>query len=133
MTCNGIGGPQHSSSMELVDRTERSGVGRRDFLRLLALGAFAAVIPTAARGAALRKRKKTKKVFRLSVHKRRCCNACKGHAANRFYRSKRAANKDRAHPGCNCPIVTQVIDRSLAKEYFKGRKKVHDLRSGVDV
>jgi hypothetical protein len=111
-----------------MEQMEPGGMERRQFLRLLALGAAAAVIPTASRGAALRKRKKTKKVFRLSVHKRRCCNACKGHAANRFYRSKRAANKDRAHPGCNCPIVTQVIDRELAKQYFKGRKKVHDLR-----
>ena len=61
----------------------------------------------------------------------RCCKACKAHGANRFYRTKRAANKGRAHPGCNCAIVTQTIDRALAKQYFKGRKKVYDLRSEV--
>jgi hypothetical protein len=116
-----------------MDQQEQGGIGRRDFLRLLAVAAAAAVVPTVSRGAELRRKKKTKKVFRLSVHKRRCCNACKGHAANRFYRSKRAANKDRAHVGCNCAIVAQVIDRQLAKQYFKGRKKVHDLRSEVTV
>jgi hypothetical protein len=115
----------------MATQQSESGIERRDFLRLLVVGAAAAVIPTPSRGAELRRKKKTKKVFRLSVHKRRCCNACRGHAANRFYRSKRAAKKDRAHPGCNCAIVTQVIDRELAKTYFKGRKKVHDVRSEV--
>jgi hypothetical protein len=105
------------------------GIERRDFLRLLVVGAAAAVIPTESRGAALRRKKKTKKVFRLSVHKRRCCKACKGHAANRYYRTKRAANKDRAHAGCNCPIIAQTIDRQLAKTYFPKRTKVYDVRS----
>ena len=105
------------------------GIERRDFLRLLVVGAAAAVIPTESRGAAIRRKKKTKKVFRFSVHKRRCCTACKGHAANRYYRTKRAAKKDRAHPGCNCPILVQTIDRELAKKYFPKRTKVHDVRS----
>jgi hypothetical protein len=107
------------------------GIERRDFLRLLVIGAAAAVIPVESRGAERRRKKKTKKVFRLSVHKRRCCKACKGHAANRYYRTQRAAKKDRAHPGCNCAIVTQVIDRELAKKYFPKRTKVHDVRSEV--
>jgi hypothetical protein len=105
------------------------GIERRGFLRLLVVGAAAAVIPAPSRGAALRKKKTTKKVFRRSVHKRRCCKACKGHAANRYYRTRRAAKKDRAHPGCNCAIVTQTIDRELAKTYFPKRTKVHDVRS----
>ena len=104
---------------------------RRTFLGLLALG-FVALLPGAGLAAeGQRRRKKTKVVFRLSTHGRRTCKACKGHAANRFYRSRRAANKDRAHVGCNCAIVKQVIDRRLAKQYFKGRHKVFDLRSEV--
>ena len=116
--------------METTERKEQGGIGRRDFLRLVTVGVVAVTLPKAAL-AAPRKRKTTKKVFRLSSHKLRCCKACKAHGANRYYRTKRAANKDRAHKGCNCAIVTQVIDRQLAKQYFKGRKKVYDLRSGV--
>lgn len=109
------------------------GIERRAFLRLLAVGAVGAIaaLPGASLAAEPRRRKKktTKTVFRLSTHARRCCKACKGHAANRFYRTRRAADKNRAHPGCNCAIVTQVIPRKLAKQYFKGRRRVHDLRS----
>ena len=116
--------------MELIERAEQEGIGRRAFLRLAALG-LVALLPGSALAAEGRKRrKKTKLVYRLSSHRRRTCKACKAHAANRFYRSRRAANKDRAHAGCNCAIVTQTIDRRLAKQYFKGRRKVFDLRSG---
>jgi hypothetical protein len=116
--------------VEFIDRAENGGMGRREFLRLVALG-LVALLPGSALAAEGRKRrKKTKVVFRLSTHKRRTCKACKGHAANRFYRTRRAANKDRAHVGCNCTIVKQTIDRQLAKQYFKGRRKVFDLRSG---
>lgn len=117
--------------METTGRKEQGGIGRRDFLRLVTVGVVAAALPGAALAAPAKKKKTTKKVFRLSSHKLRCCKACKAHGANRFYRTKRAANKGRAHKGCNCAIVTQVIDRELAKQYFKGRKKVYDLRSGV--
>ena len=115
--------------MEASNQT-KGGIGRREFLRLVALGVVASTLPTSAL-AAPKKKKTTKTVFRLSSHKRRCCKACKAHGANRYYRTKRAANKGRAHEGCNCAIVTQVIDRELAKTYFKGRKKVYDLRSEV--
>jgi len=113
-----------------VDRAEHEGIGRRAFLGLLAAG-LVALLPGAALGAGRHhRRKKTKRVFRLSTHRRRTCKACKGHAANRFYRTRKAADKDRAHAGCNCPIVEQTIDRQLARKYFKGRRKVFDLRAG---
>jgi len=116
--------------VERIEQAEHGGIGRRAFLRLAALG-LVALLPGSALAAEGRKRrKKTKLVYRLSTHRRRTCKACKGHAANRFYRSRRAANKDRAHAGCNCAIVAQTIDRRLAKQYFKGRRKVFDLRSG---
>ena len=116
--------------MELIERAEREGMGRRAFLRLVALGLVAFVPGSALAAEGRRRRKKTKVVFRLSTHERRTCKACKGHAANRFYRTRRAAHKDRAHAGCNCTIVKQTIARDLAKQYFKGRHKVFDLRSG---
>jgi hypothetical protein len=116
-------------NVEFVDRAEDLGIGRRAFLGLLAAG-LVALLPGATLGAPRRKRKTTKRVFRLSSHRRRACKACKAHGANRFYRTRKAADKDRAHAGCNCAIVTQTIDRKLAKQYFKGRRKVFDLRSG---
>jgi hypothetical protein len=114
-----------------IDDAERGGIERRGFLRLVAFAGLVAVLPGSALAAEGRKRKKTKVVFRLSTHRHRTCKACKGHGANRFYRTRRAADKDRAHEGCNCAIVKQVIDRRLAKHYFKGRRKVFDLRSEV--
>lgn len=116
--------------MGLIEQAEHGGIGRRAFLRLAALGLVALLPGSALAAEGRRRRKKTKVVYRLSTHRRRCCNACKAHGANRFYRSRRAANKDRAHAGCNCAIVVQTIDRRLAKQYFKGRRKVFDLRSG---
>jgi hypothetical protein len=138
--CNGgstpVGAPGPARAVqppvERGERRERGGIGRREFLRLAALAGLAAALPGSALAAERRRKKKTTKVvYRLSTHARRCCKACKGHAANRFYRTRKAADKDRAHPGCNCAIVTQVIDRTLAKHYFKKRHKVFDLRSEV--
>ena len=117
--------------MGFIGQAEHGGIGRRAFLRLVALGLVVAALPGSAVAAERRKRKTTKLVYRLSTHRRRTCKACKAHAANRFYRSKKAADKDRAHAGCNCAIVKQEIDRTLAKQYFKGRRKVFDLRSEV--
>jgi hypothetical protein len=117
--------------MEPIDEAGQGGIARRGFLlQLVALGVVA-VLPGRALGAERRRKKKTKTVFRLSSHRRRTCQACKAHGANRFYRTRKAADKDRAHPGCNCAIVTQTLDRRLAKQYFKGRRKVFDLRSEV--
>ena len=106
-------------------------MGRREFLRLVALGVVAVVPGSALAAEPRRKKKKTKVVFRLSTHGRRNCKACKAHAANRFYRTQKAADENRPHLGCNCAIVQQKIDRRLAKHYFKGRQKVFDLRSEV--
>ena len=116
--------------MGFAGRAEHQGIGRRAFLGLLASG-LVALLPGAAASVERRRKKTTKRVFRLSTHRRRTCKACKAHAANRFYRTRKAADKDRAHAGCNCAIVPQTIDRTLAKHYFEGRRKVFDLRSEV--
>ena len=116
--------------MGFIEQAEQGGIGRRGFLHLVALGLVAALPGSAFAAERARRRKTTKVVFRLSSHRRRTCKACKAHAANRFYRTRKAAKKGRAHAGCNCAIVTQTIDRQLAKQYFKGRRQVFDLRSG---
>jgi len=53
--------------VEFVDRAEREGIERRAFLGLLAAG-LVALLPGSALGVPRRKRKKTKRVFRLSTH-----------------------------------------------------------------
>jgi len=73
--------------------------------------------------------KKVRTAYRLSTHGRRVCSACRVHAANRFYISSGAANTDRAHPGCNCPIVTQDLLKGTWSCYFRGgHAAVYDRR-----
>jgi hypothetical protein len=67
-------------------------------------------------------------VYRLSSHRRRTCGACKAHGANRFYKTRTAADTDRAHPGCNCSIVTQPLPRGLVAKLFR-HGDVFDRRS----
>lgn len=119
--------------MAFPETAQADGIGRRDFLRLVALGLAATAIPRSASALSARKKphKTTKVVYRLSTHGRHNCNACKAHGANKYFRSRKAADQHRAHPGCNCKILAQVIDRTQAKQFFKGRKKVFDLRSEV--
>jgi hypothetical protein len=109
--------------MSELERSADRGMERRAFLRLAALG-LVALVPGPALAAP---RKKKKRVYRLSSHGRRTCNACKAHGANRFYATQEAAEGDRPHPGCNCAIVTQKVKRRLAKRYFE-RGAVFDLR-----
>lgn len=109
--------------MARFEQAARGGMGRRRFLGLLVVGIAALLLPGGASAA----RRKKKVVFRLSTHGRRTCGACKGHAANRFYRTMEAADGDRAHLGCNCAIVTQRIKRRLFKRFFK-EGDVFDLR-----
>jgi hypothetical protein len=110
--------------MELIERAQREGIGRRAFLGLLGLSLLA-LLPDPA--SALRRRAKKKLVYRLSSRGHHACSACKGHAANRFYETRQAADADRAHVGCHCAIVSQRIPRRLARQYFKQRS-VFDLR-----
>jgi hypothetical protein len=72
----------------------------------------------------------TVSTFRLSTHGERTCGACKAHGANRFYRTREAADGNRAHLGCNCKIVRHPIAVGLADEYFR-RGDVYDKRWSV--
>lgn len=106
-----------------VPRTTR-GVRRRDVLRggATVLGA-AVLIECLGLGRAEALPRSTNPrlvdVFRLSTHGRRTCSACKGHGANRYFRTREAAHGGRAHLGCNCAIVLQRIPRGLVRRYFR--------------
>jgi len=49
-------------------------------------------------------------IYHTSTRRRRSCRACKGHAVNRIYSSRQAADEDRAHLACNCGIVEERIN-----------------------
>ena len=112
-------------------RTPSSRLNRRSFLRksVAGLGASAFLSMPGVRAVEAATPKKVRTAYRLSSHGRRVCGACKAHDANRFYISADAANKGRAHPGCNCGIVTQNLLRGTWACYFRGgRTSVYDLR-----
>jgi hypothetical protein len=96
-------------------------IGRRQFLRLSAVvtGASLTGAALSACGDDDSAPAGTATTFRLSTRGERTCGACKAHGANRFYRTRDAADDDRAHLGCNCRIVTQAIAVELADQYFR--------------
>ena len=49
-------------------------------------------------------REKQYVVYHTSTRKKKACNACKQHALNKIFSSRKAAEKSRAHTGCNCSI-----------------------------
>ena len=108
-----------------IERALRRAVhlGRRQFLRLSAVGAGVSVASVVASGcgcdSGATAAPGTASAFRLSTHGERTCGACKAHGANRFYRTREAADGNRAHPGCNCKIVTHPISTDRANGYFR--------------
>jgi hypothetical protein len=60
----------------------------------------------AAPARALAKRPKKQAVYRLNPKggKGEACKACLKHARNHIFPSRKAANGNRAHKGCNCVI-----------------------------
>jgi len=97
-------------------------MGRRQVLRLLGAGVSSAFLATGS-GCSNDNNSNSGQnsvtVFRLSTHRQRTCGACKANGANRFFQTSEAADGGRAHPGCNCKIVTQRIRRGVAQQYFR--------------
>jgi hypothetical protein len=119
----------------LIDGEDTS---RRDVLRalvacgaavaagMLATGEAAAEMVVPVSGKLGKRGRRT--VYRLRTRNTRSCNACKLHHRYKIFTSKKAANLNRAHPGCNCPIVKQKIAVTRFKELFPGRAAI---RAGV--
>jgi hypothetical protein len=57
------------------------------------------------------------------------CQACKGTGAHKYFRTRHVL---RAHPGCNCRILTQPISQRTWNKYFVRKngtlRKVFDDR-----
>jgi hypothetical protein len=63
----------------------------------------------------------------------RCsCNACKAHARNRIFPTKKAADGNRAHVGCNCGVVRRgTLPYAVWVALFGSPRKIH--RYSVDI
>lgn len=113
--------------------TSSTRLNRRSFLRrtMAGLGTSAVLSMPGVRSVEAVTLRKTRTAYRLSSHGRRVCSACKANNANRFYLNADAANKGRAHLGCNCGIVTQSLPTRIWACYFRGGKvAVFDARWG---
>lgn len=104
---------------------------RRGFLRDLTLGSLAAAgavaAVTAATPAAAAEPATTTttahpgtvKVFRFRTRETVSCRACKLHHRYMVFRTRKVARKHRAHPGCDCPIEPQWVERKTYRMLFK--------------
>jgi len=100
---------------------------RRSFLRDLTFGSVAAaaavtVVAPAAEAAVPTIPKPhpgTVKVFRFRTRDTVSCRACKKHHRYMVFRSRKIARQNRAHPGCDCPIEPQWIERKTFRLLFK--------------
>ena len=71
--------------------------------------------------------------FRLSTRGMDVCQACKAHAAHKYFRTRQLIH--RAHHGCNCRILKQRISQKTWNRYFVRkdgslRKQFDDRRGG---
>ena len=107
---------------------------RRGVLRALGIAGAAAVGVTIGAGSTdavlipSRARLKAKFVYRLRTRGWRACRACRIHHRYVVARTRRALDNHRAHPGCNCPIVRQVVSAEKFATWFSNGSGVVDLR-----
>lgn len=106
---------------------------RRTFLQQIALGSLTVSGATIAAAAALtaatatpadaaqegKERRLRVKVFRLRSRKTVACHACQLHHRHLMFLTRKVARRNRAHPGCDCPITPQWIERKTFRRLFK--------------
>ena len=100
---------------------------RRNFLRDLTLGSVAAaaavtvVVPKAEAADPVPTTDHTGdvKIFRFSTRNNVSCRACRNHHRYMAFRTRKAARMNRAHPGCDCRIEPQWVERKTFRQLFK--------------
>jgi hypothetical protein len=103
----------------MTTMSEAHTTRRRDFLKLLVLSGVGPVaMPSRVLGKRRRAKHRQKVVFRLQTRKHYSCRACKRHHRFTIFRTLALADGNRAHPGCNCPIVRQTIRGKEFKRIF---------------
>lgn len=115
------GSTQNAAAMH---RTQEAT--RRSLLRGLAVAAGAAAasaLPLTAEGFFLPLPKRfvpprTVLVYRLRTRKTKACHACRQHHRFIVCRTRALMDANRAHLGCNCPIVIEAISKHLFKRLF---------------
>jgi hypothetical protein len=101
---------------------ETPKVSRRRFLgRLGAGGAGGVLVTVLPRSTAIAGEVVYKHVWRLSHEGEQACRACRRHARHRYYRLPRFARQDRAHRGCNCDVIGQMVPRWKWRRFFVRR------------
>ena len=126
----------------MVRRRVRQITRRKALTGLGAAGMVLAALPTSsliyARGGRGRRRDRGENlgwrvtVFRLKSRDTRSCRACRIHHRFMVAISRHHANVNRAHVGCNCPIVRQRLRRADFRRIFLDTKAIRrgivDLR-----
>jgi hypothetical protein len=70
-------------------------------------------------------------VYRLRSRGTKSSRACKQHNRYHMFRTRYLADNNRAHPGCNCPIVPQAISKQVYLTLFpEGSSGVVQLPRG---
>ncbi|HZR84634.1 MAG TPA: hypothetical protein VFD92_26305 [Candidatus Binatia bacterium] len=113
-----------------------TSASRRSLLRALGTGGAAAAALVAAGPARAATRlplvhppvSTQKIVYRFTTRKRRACKACRVHHRYVVASTVQALDNDRAHPGCNCPIIRQRITIGEFTRLFPTGGGIVDLR-----
>jgi hypothetical protein len=103
------------------DEPRGQHIDRRDFLKgagAAGVGAALAVGLPGIASAGTQPAWHQVPAFRLSTRGVDACNACKGHGANKYFRTRHLANILRAHIGCNCKILRQQLTPRQWNRYF---------------
>src|SRR3954451_3023983 len=114
-------------------------MSRRTFGKLAAIGTGAgATVMRAASGsgralAAEQSSFTDYSFYPLDSGELRLCNACLSHAENKRFATRDAAEANRAHKGCNCPIFISEVSAEEYGQFFGGTgsssdRTVYDLR-----
>jgi hypothetical protein len=71
-------------------------------------------------------------VFRLRTRDTRSCRACRIHHRYMIFISHARADRNRAHPGCNCPITNEKLPKEVFRRIFLDSRAIRvgvvDLR-----
>ena len=80
---------------------------------------------------------KTLAVYRLDPHSEQCggntgsCASCAQHDANSLFPTVKAADGNRAHPGCDCCVVAGTIEFGTYVALFGNPKELRSYRADL--